>query len=51
MDAEFISVPEWARRVGCSKDSAYKAVAGARFPVPSRWGDNPSQLVGFRARY
>jgi predicted DNA-binding transcriptional regulator AlpA len=32
LDNEFISVPEWARRVGCSKDSAYKAAMRAEIP-------------------
>lgn len=29
---EFISVPEWCRRVGVSKDSAYKAARSGRIP-------------------
>jgi len=31
-DAEFISIPEWARRVGISKDSAYKAARLGQAP-------------------
>ena len=30
--AEFISIPEWCRRVGVSKDSAYKAARSGRIP-------------------
>ena len=30
--AEFIGIPEWARRVGVSKDSAYKAARLAQIP-------------------
>lgn len=34
MTPEFISIPEWARRIGVSKDSAYKAArAWAGFPA------------------
>lgn len=29
---EFISIPEWCRRVGVSKDSAYKAARSGRIP-------------------
>ena len=32
IDNEFISVPEWARRVGISKDSAYKAARLGQIP-------------------
>jgi hypothetical protein len=31
-DTEFISIPEWARRVGVSADSAYKAARLGRIP-------------------
>jgi hypothetical protein len=31
-DAEFISIPEWARRVGVSADSAYKAARLRQIP-------------------
>lgn len=31
-DTQFISVPEWARRVGVSKDSAYKAARLGQIP-------------------
>lgn len=31
-DTEFISVPEWGRRVGVSKDSAYKAARRGSIP-------------------
>ena len=31
-DSEFISIPEWCRRVGVSKDSAYKAARSRRIP-------------------
>jgi len=31
-EAAFISVPEWARRVGVSKDSAYKAARLGEIP-------------------
>ena len=30
--AEFISVPEWGRRVGVSKDSAYRAARLGQIP-------------------
>jgi hypothetical protein len=31
-DAEFISIPEWGRRTGVSKDSAYKAARLGEIP-------------------
>ncbi len=31
-NAEIISIPEWARRVGCSADSAYKAARAGEIP-------------------
>jgi hypothetical protein len=30
--AEIIAIPEWARRVGCSPDSAYKAARNGDIP-------------------
>jgi hypothetical protein len=32
IDAEFISVPEWGRRMGVSKESAYKAARLGAIP-------------------
>lgn len=32
MSAEFISIPEWARRMGISNDSAYKAARTGQIP-------------------
>jgi hypothetical protein len=31
-DLQFISIPEWGRRVGLSKDSAYKAARLGQIP-------------------
>lgn len=31
-DAQFISIPEWGRRMGVSKDSAYKAARLGQMP-------------------
>lgn len=31
-EPEFISIPEWSRRVGVSKDSAYKAARLGQIP-------------------
>jgi hypothetical protein len=31
-DPEFISIPEWGRRMGVSKDSAYKAARLGQIP-------------------
>jgi hypothetical protein len=31
-DVQFISIPEWGRRVGLSKDSAYKAARLGQIP-------------------
>lgn len=31
-DAEFISIPEWARRLGVSAESAYKAARSGQIP-------------------
>ena len=32
IDGQFISIPEWGRRVGVSKDSAYKAARLGQIP-------------------
>ena len=32
MSAEFISIPEWAQRMGISNDSAYKAARTGQIP-------------------
>jgi hypothetical protein len=44
---EFISVPEWCRRMGCSLDSGYRAVRRNQvpWPVPDRPA-HPDQLAG-----
>ncbi len=50
---EFISVPEWSRRVGCSADSAYRAAPTGGDPgvVPDRpaGADNWDAFVGATA--
>jgi predicted DNA-binding transcriptional regulator AlpA len=37
-DVEFISVPEWCRRMGCSLDSGYRAVRRDQVPGLFRIG-------------
>ena len=32
MEPDFISIPEWARRLSVSKDSAYKAARSGQIP-------------------
>lgn len=36
--AEFISIPEWCRRVGCSLDSGYRAARRGEIPGLFRIG-------------
>lgn len=31
-DAEFVTIPEWSRRVGVSRDSAYRAARNGEIP-------------------
>ena len=37
-DTEFISVPEWCRRVGCAPDSGYRAARRNEIPGLFRIG-------------
>ena len=37
-DVEFISIPEWCRRVGCAPDSGYRAARRGEIPGMFRIG-------------
>lgn len=37
-DTEFISIPEWCRRVGCAPDSGYRAARRSEIPGLFRIG-------------
>ena len=37
-EAEFITVPEWAKRVGLSRNSGYRAVDAGEVPGAVRFG-------------